>query len=441
MARLKSLKIKLDFSGKVLPNLELVLQKALPAKTRTLLSKIVKEAEKESLPIYLVGGFVRDLFLGQPSLDLDLVLEGDAIRFGNKLAQLFGGRLVPHKTFGTAVWWLPTGGPLAFIDLISARREHYAQPAALPQVVRAEIMADQFRRDFTINTLALGLNGLQAGRVLDPWGGRRDLKAGVLRTLHKLSFVDDPTRILRILRFASRLGFRIEAATQRQLKAALPKLALLSGERVRAELELVLKEKKRADILRSMQRLGVLRHVHPKLNFPAAAAALLDKADFENLRAKWELEEVPPADIGLVCWLFFFSSLDVDRISARLQFTASLQEAALAAAKLHSERNALQKLPISRLVLGLEKAPLLSIYVLFLSSKSNAFGKKLEKYASTWRYIYPLTNGNDLKKKGLRPGPAYKEILAQLRAARLDGEVHTSKQEAALLEQLLDEKR
>ncbi|MEX1248977.1 MAG: hypothetical protein WEA61_10900 [Anaerolineales bacterium] len=449
-----SLAVKLDRSGKILP--DAVLRKTLSSATRALVRAVVQEAEWQGAPIYLVGGFVRDLMLNQPSLDLDLVLEGSAIRLGRALEKRFGGRLLVHKAFGTAVWWLPRDQDLlrhlgmparkaaeavlpAFIDLISARSETYAKPAALPSVQFDGIRADQFRRDFTINTLALRLDGSSAGQLLDPWGGLRDLKAGLLRTLHPRSFSDDPTRILRILRFAGRLGFRVEPETLTQLKRNLAGLNLLSGERIRNELELILLEERRVGILRQLQRLGVLHQIHPTLRFITGTAASLERADFESPPAYWELATVSSADLGLVIWLMHLAPQDVADIARRVRFTAHLQAAARAASRLRQEHRALSRMPVSRLVARLEKEPQLAVYALFLVHERKVLGKSLQQYARAWRHVRTSITGSDLRKRGLPPGPEYKKILERLRAARLDGKVRTAKQEQTLLGQLLHE--
>jgi tRNA nucleotidyltransferase (CCA-adding enzyme) len=437
-------KVELDPSGRVLPGLDAVLAKALAPATRKLLLGAVAEANKQSAPLYLVGGFVRDLLLGRPSLDLDLVLEGDAISFGRRLAKRFGGKLVAHKDFGTAVWWLPgksKDGKPAFIDLISARSESYAQPAALPKVQRAELSADQYRRDFTINSLALGLNGLRAGRLLDPWGGLRDLNSRLIRTLHPQSFVDDPTRIFRAFRFAGRLEFRLEAATLRQLQAAMPNLKLLSGERLRNELELVLSEPGRVGILQALQFFGVFNQIDKQLRFAPKAAALLVNSGFKPPAESWGLEEVSIPRLGFVLWFMHLAPAYVERIATRLRFDAQLQATVVSAARLFQEASDLRSLPASKIVERLDQEPVLALYAVFLANKGSALGSKLESYIKKWRLIQPYSNGNTLRKKGLRPGPAYKIILAQLRAARLDGKVRTAKQEVVLLAQLLDEHR
>jgi len=453
------LKVKLDTSGRTQPSLAAILSRALSPAAWKLLQLIVTEAEQGGAAIYLVGGFVRDLLLGVPSLDLDLVFEGDAIRLGRTLCKRYGGRLVSHAPFGTAVWWLPADStvllrrlgsargagriqPLPeFIDLISARSESYVRPAALPAVQLADITADQYRRDFTINTLALRLDSSEAGRLLDPWQALPDLKAGILRTLHPRSFSDDPTRILRILRFVGRLRFKVEAKTQQQLKASLPGLALVSGERLRNELDLVLVEKQRIKILQSMQRLAVLRHIHPKLRFPAPAAGLLNRAGFKPAPDHWDLQGATVAELGYVFWFMQLAPNQVADLCERLRFNVNLKAATLSAARLRAAQARIRGLSPSRLVAHLEKEPPLAIYALYLANKNAPIGRLLESYAKKWRHVHPLTDGNLLRKKGLHPGPAYKLILSRLRAARLDGEVRTAKQESVLLEKLLDEHR
>jgi tRNA nucleotidyltransferase (CCA-adding enzyme) len=307
-------------------------------------------------------------------------------------------------------------------------------------VARAEISADQFRRDFTINTLALALNGLQSGRVLDPWGGARDLNSRLIRVLHPLSFVDDPTRIFRALRLAGRLEFRIETSTLHHLQAALPKLKLLSGERLRTELELVLAEPHRIEILQSLQFFGALAQIDKHLRFFPKAAALLDK-DNKPIPKSWGLDQVSPSQLGFVLWFMHLPAKVVDRIAATLRFDAALHAAVVGSSRLLAESDALRSLPPGRLVPRLEQEPLLSTYALFLLVRGTPLGKKLEKFARVWRHVQPLTDGHTLKTKGLRPGPPYTLILTRLRAARLDGKVRTAKQESALLEKLIHEHR
>ena len=229
----------------VLPDLDAVLRPGLSPASRALLKAIIRQAETQHTPIYLVGGFMRDLILGRPSPDLDLVFEGEAIHQGQALVKNFGGKLVVHRSFGTAVWWLPED-QAAFlrslkvkatkgdrlpksIDLITARRETYSRPAALPTVQFTDIAADQFRRDFTINTLALRLDGPQAGRLLDPWGAQQDLKAGLLASCTPGLFRMIPPAFCESCAWRAVWASRSKRAPCRNSNAACPRSAYFPG--------------------------------------------------------------------------------------------------------------------------------------------------------------------------------------------------------------------
>ena len=269
-----------------IPKAELIaaLQEAMPKDRKRLLDAVAEEAKSQNLPAYIVGGFVRDLILKRPSQDFDIVIEGDAIAFARHLASRFGGRVVKHERFGTAKWILsedlekittklnlsPSNHALNFpehLDLISARTEFYDHPAALPIVERSSIKMDLHRRDFTINTLALRLDGEHFGQIFDFWGGYNDLQAGLIRVLHALSFVDDATRMLRAVRFAERFDFRIEDRTLSLLHASLPLLDQLSGARIEHEFDLIFLEQKAPQIMRTLKEFGILRSIHPQLGW------------------------------------------------------------------------------------------------------------------------------------------------------------------------------
>jgi tRNA nucleotidyltransferase (CCA-adding enzyme) len=444
---------------KDVPNLWQDLKRKFPAATISLLDAVVQVSQAQGSAIYLVGGSVRDLLLNRPNLDLDLVLEGDAIRLGHMLVRKFGGHLVPHKTFGTAVWWLPQDQAKLFralrvpvkgkhrvrlpdfVDLITARRETYPHPAALPRVQFAGIHEDLFRRDVTINTLAIRLDGPAKGHLLDPWGGLRDLRGRRLRTLHPLSFSDDPTRILRILRLAPRLDFKVESGTLRQLKTYLPILDKVSAERVRTELELALLESTRIPASRLMQKFGVLKTIHPKLRISSAAEKALAALNLKSAPSAWDSKFFSVSDIGFILWLMHFSTADVAAISERLSFRAELRHAISSAVYLNSLKTKLPSMRPSRVVAALEKSPDMALYAFYLANRGNRIGRVLKTYAAKWRVVRPKTDGNRLKKLGLKPGPVYKRILEQLRSAKLDGEIRTPQQEDALLKRLLHEQR
>ena len=262
------------------------LEKALSPGRLTLLNKVIEVANSHNFPIYTVGGFVRDLLLERPSRDLDIVIEGDAIRIANELAHQFGGRVVSHRRFGTAKWQIKEiHGSLAkdlaisleeandlpeFLDLISARTEFYEHPTAMPTVENSSIKLDLHRRDFTINTLAIRLDRRHYGELIDHWGGLDDLRNKNIRVLHSLSFVDDPTRMLRAVRFEQRFDFHIEKRTLELMNEARPMLRQVSGDRLRHEFDLAFREANPARILTRMSELDLLTSIHKDLIWSAA---------------------------------------------------------------------------------------------------------------------------------------------------------------------------
>jgi tRNA nucleotidyltransferase (CCA-adding enzyme) len=226
---IKSLALQPRIAGR--QNLGNRLEAVLPVARFVLLKAVSQVAYKQRAALYIVGGFVRDLLLERPSLDFDLVVEGDAIQLARALVRQYGGRVTSHTRFGTAKWHLgalkedsafppdkiqlligqePASDLPESLDFVTARTEFYTHPTALPTVERGSIKLDLHRRDFTINTLALRLDGHHYGELHDYWGGLIDLRHGVVRVLHSLSFVDDPTRILRAVRFEQRFNFAID---------------------------------------------------------------------------------------------------------------------------------------------------------------------------------------------------------------------------------------
>jgi len=204
--------------------------------------KIVgKIADELKVPAYIVGGPVRDKLLGIANYDLDFVVESDGIKFAEALNKALKGKLTAYKAFGTATIELKEKR----IDIVTSRKETYNHPAAYPTVKPGKIKDDLFRRDFTINAMAIAVNKKGFGRLIDFYSGQKDLKKGLIRVLHDKSFMDDPTRIFRAVKFSVRFGFKIEPHTKKLIKEAV--LDGLLGEvnagRIRKEIELFLKEK------------------------------------------------------------------------------------------------------------------------------------------------------------------------------------------------------
>jgi tRNA nucleotidyltransferase (CCA-adding enzyme) len=425
------------------------LERALPQPRLELIKRVADQAAERQMAIYIVGGFVRDLLLDLPSLDFDIVVEGDAIALGKALGKKYGGRVTSHTRFGTAKWYVresefggkespmdPQASIPEFLDLISARTEFYEHPTALPTVERGSIKLDLHRRDFTINTLALRLDGNHYGELHDYWGGLADLERGLVRVLHSLSFVDDPTRLLRAVRYEQRYGFEIESRTRQLMEEAKPMLEKLSAERVRHELDRMLDEPNWYEMIDRLAELGLLNAIHPKLVAPSP--------DFSAPTDEGLASYPPPGMLPpnrTLAWLLWLSPVDpatIKTLSRRLRFPAALTRLLLAASTLRADLPALSDSLPSGWVDRLEDAPALAVYAVSLSAQGRT-KQALQDYLEKWRHIKPLTTGHDLKGLGLPPGPKYQNILRALRNAWLNGEIDSEKGEDALLERLLSQ--
>ena len=436
-----------------------MLAEAVPPARLALLRALTEEAGRVNLPIYVVGGFVRDLLLNRPSLDYDVVVEGDAIFFANQLAAHWGGRVVAHRRFGTAKWEIngvrekllaqldPDGQGASTqlpesLDLITARTEFYEQPAALPTVETSSIKMDLHRRDFTINTLALRLDGDHFGQIYDYWGGLSDLQKGQIRVLHALSFVDDATRLLRAVRFEQRFGFEIEPRTLGLMTESLPLLDKLTGARIRHEINLILAEPHAALMLQRLSGLGILTAIHPELPWDADLRASLELVQRTEADPAWAL----PAQldnlnlIQVLRWQVWLGNLPqsaIHSIASRLRFKSNLKKLLLATSRLIHALPELDQARPSQVVHLCADAPHLAIYAAHLSTQDEEIKALLWNYASQWAMVEPVTTGNDLKALGLPPSPAFSEILTALRDAWLDGKIHTPEQERALAKELV----
>lgn len=431
------------------------LTQILPPSRLTLLRALVSEADKINLPIYVVGGFVRDLLLGRPSLDFDIVVEGDAIFFARRLAERLGGSVLTHQRFGTAKWLIADIDPKMFndlpennhlpesLDLITARTEFYEQPAALPTVESSSIKMDLHRRDFTINTLALRLDGDHFGRIYDYWGGLNDLRKGHIRVLHALSFVDDATRLLRAVRFEKRFNFQIEPRTLALLDESLPLLNKLTGARIRHEINLILAEPKAALMVDRLAELGILKAIHPALPWDQTVKMNLQAIDTGQIDPIWGLhEEVDSLTLrqalSYMVWFGLLSEPTLRSISSRLRFKASLKKLLLATSMINQALPGLTDPKPSDVVHLCEKAPRLAIFAAHQLTDREDRRELLRMFVSRWHAVEPQTTGDDLRRMGLRPSPAYGQILTALRDAWLDGDIQTGQEEKELLASLIE---
>ncbi|MEO8395907.1 MAG: CBS domain-containing protein [Chloroflexota bacterium] len=416
-----------------------------------LIELVAQQARDQAVSLYLVGGLVRDLLLKRPNADIDFVIEGDAIRFAEGLQARIGGQVHSYRPFGTATWHL-AGATIGasdsgsdsrlpdHVDFASARSEFYEHPTALPTVYTSSIKRDLYRRDFTINTLAVQLSPAAAnGRILDEYGGIADLRAGLIRVLHSLSFVDDPTRILRAVRFERRLGFQIEPRTAQLIDTALPMLRRITGERVRNELTLLLSEPDPAGGFLLLQKRGILKAIHPAFVVPNELPERFERARTEH----WSDE---PSDLKTLYWCVMLANIPIPEIAAlciRLMFSKSIAEILIEIASIVVNMDSLTDpaaVP-SQIAGQLDGVGNLALHTIWLTI-DNTFSiprQRLWQYANEWRKMRPSTDGHLLRARGLIPGPCYTRILARLRAARLDGTVTTDAEESRLLDALITE--
>ncbi|HXU33227.1 MAG TPA: polya polymerase, partial [Thermoanaerobaculia bacterium] len=407
-----------------------LLARSIDPVTRETIDRIATVARAERVPVYLVGGFVRDLLLGRENRDLDLVVEGDGPAFAQSLGKALDAPVRVHEAFLTAVIRTPAGE----IDVATARSEFYRAPAVLPEVATSALRQDLYRRDFTVNTLAIRLGPEGPPELIDPFGGRHDLELGVLRVLHSLSFLDDPTRALRAVRLERRLGLHLAPETERLIGIALKEGAFgqLSGDRLRAELDLLLDEP--AVALPGLERLaalGVLGAIEPKLVHDRALApeaetrlrAALAAWDWYRLEGLAE----PAVDLAELLGLALAIDLPLDarrRLADRLALNGMPRARRLGVAEVVKdalaalEENA-RPSEVSAALAGLPGEELLLVFAATDESGRTWIRRDLAEL----RTIEPSIRGADLIAAGVPEGPALGSALRAVRSALQDGEL------------------
>lgn len=389
------------------------MQRTLSPAMQRWLQIAIEQAAAQQVALYLVGGPVRDAVLKQPVTDLDLVIEGDAWAVAEAFAAATNGRLTKHAAFRTAVVEIRADGEEHALDFVTARREVYPAPAALPEITPSHIADDLGRRDFTINTLALRLT-TSAVTLLDPFDGIGDLAARTIRVLHDASFRDDPTRILRAARFAARLRFEVAPETEALVTAALAEqmIARTSAQRILHELWLTLDEPQPEQALALLHTWGA---------FGQLGLAWSDRwrSAFAAARsASWP--DVSRQDVytGLLLW-----PLDA---AQRTLFAERYNLPTVARKLLHELagvplpdllRNDQSALELEQL---LQAYSIVTLRVLQLVAPPAA-AANIARYLNTIRPLPPLLSGADLRAAGVPPGPIYSRLLAELRAAQLAG--------------------
>ncbi len=410
-------------------NLSGKIKEQLPAELVGLMQTAGVIAGYQGQHLYLVGGVVRDLLLGQTNLDLDLVVEGNAINLAQQLANVVHAKITTHSRFKTAnLQWNKWS-----IDLTTARSESYDKPGALPKVKPGSLSDDLLRRDFTINTMAVRLNPNNFGKLIDLYGGTDDLTDKLIRILHEKSFTDDPTRIWRGLRYEQRLGFQLESNTLRLLKRDIPMLDTVSGDRIRHELELVLKEKRPETVLSRAGELKVLSKLHPDLK---GNGWLSDR--FEQAR-QLSPTGPPPAGFYLSLLAYPLDSEAVEQLISYLKLPGTLAQTLRDTSSLKTALESLAnpQLSPSNIYSALHGYSTTAITASSLASDSPVVRQHIRLFLNRLRYVKPALTGDDLQGMGINPGPKIKEVLGLLHQAKLDGKATSKQAEKNLVHQWL----
>ncbi|MFA6216342.1 MAG: hypothetical protein WDL87_01640 [Candidatus Omnitrophota bacterium] len=391
--------------------------------------------------VFLVGGFVRDLILGVKNFDVDIAVESDGIRFARALGSKIGAKVIAHRRFGTATLIIK---PHLKVDIATTRKEDYPYPGSLPEVRAGVLEDDLVRRDFTINSLAINISVRDFGVLIDVCGGKSDVMAGKIRVLHEQSFIDDPTRILRAIRFEQRYNFRIEPITLALLKGAAKQRILqrIQPQRLRDELILILKERFPLKPLKRIRDLRCLDFISPHLCLAPGTCRLISAIDKEvawfaanhNHRRHLDvwviylialLEHLGEAQVKSICEKFVFRKAEGKKILSFKQFRPQ-----------YFQMLRKPKVKPSRIYKLLEPLSYEEIILLRAKYKNKNFRQYLDEFISIHNEMRIAVSGHDLRGFGVSPGPAYQYIFKKVLEARLDGKLHTRHEELMFVRKL-----
>ncbi len=401
----------------------------LPRNSQELLRQAGRLADESGQDLYLVGGTVRDMLQGRSRMDIDLVLEGDGMRFARRLAKEIDGRLTPHQQFLTATVDLPEGNSL---DVATARSEAYAHPGALPDVAPASIDVDLARRDFTINAMAVSLNARSFGNLVDPFGGRTDLDKRLVRILHDRSFIDDPTRLFRAVRFEQRLRFKIERGTMKRFREAVSEgmIGNLSGPRLLEQLRLICVEAEPWLVFSRLEGLNALRAIHPNLASDAGLKTLVQ----EISQSRGFLSSTYDG-----WWILYLVALFRPRhaetlhgIVERLKPNRRLRRAIEDMSRWARVEQAIESGEIEtpadfcRRVRPISEDTMLFVT---LTHPDDGIRRRCESFYYHQRHLRLSIDGGTLKELGIPAGPVYGQILDEVLTMKINGEIETVEEE------------
>jgi len=420
----------------------------LPARYLSVLRQIGRLADERGVSVYLVGGVVRDLLLKREIWDLDLTVEGDGIAFARLVVGRYRAGLAVFERFATARLAFPDGLKM---DIATTRRESYAQPAVLPTVQPASIEEDLYRRDFTINAMAVQLNSRQFGRLLDVYGGQRDLHTRTIRVLHAGSFQDDPTRIFRAIRFEQRFGFHLERATLRLLVQAASRnlIQQLSGPRLQNEILLLFAERDPVRAVARLAQLKLLRFLHRRLRNTKNVKQVVTAVP--KALAWWAHRFQDSVIDGPIVYLMALSSESSPAVVAAIirRLALSREQAKNVSTggsrldrvlKRLTSKETVRPSQVYRLLEDLSDEALVLLLAKQHSVRHRVRLNLLKRYLVAFmknKAVKTALRGRDLQAMGLTPGPQYKTILGKLLDARIDGMVTTEAEEHAFVRKWL----
>jgi len=420
-----------ETEGRVQPgkSLALLLKEKFPDEIYSVLRLSGEIAASMGQRAYMVGGSVRDLLRGQKNYDIDIVIEGDGIAFAKELSGRLGAKLRTHERFGTAKL---IKGDLKF-DVATARTEYYESPAALPTVEVSSIKKDLYRRDFTINTLAVFLDPEDFGGLADFFGGQRDLREKTIRVLQNLSFVEDPTRAFRAVRFSERFGFKISKHTENLIRSTV-KMGLfdrLSGTRLYEELVLIFNEAEPPKILKRLSGYDLIRTIHPRLSFTDELASVLAGAHETLLWFDLSFTGEVPQKSAVYLMALLSGLKDAERGPAldRLSVPGRLKDAILKGVR--SGKDSLGVLPSGgpAEIYDVLSQQTLETVLYAMAVAPQGLKKEVAKYLLEWRKLRPALSGEELKAMGIPPGPVYSEILREILHEKLRGRLKSKEDE------------
>jgi tRNA nucleotidyltransferase (CCA-adding enzyme) len=431
--------------------------KKLPRELKKIVKQSAQVSRQTRMPAYLVGGCLRDLILGVDNFDLDITVEGDGIIFAQALAKKLSThkytakslrqgqeklmKLVVHERFRSATLILP--GHLK-VDIATTRQERYPACAVLPVVSPGSLKEDLRRRDFTINAMAVSLTVNKEQKIIDPFGGQEDLSSGIIRILHNLSFKDDPTRILRAIRFSQRFDFKIEPKTLVLLKEAIRDglLEKVNLHRIRDELILIFKERDSFRPIKKLADLGALSFISSKLKIGEPTRGFFSSLTKE---IAWFVKNFPARrqpDIWLVYLAAFLEPLPLAEIKMIIHGLGLSKGEAKRVVSYYQRREKIiyvlskKQVKPEKIFSLLEPLSYEAIILLSATSQNKYFKKHLINFLKIYNGMRLCVSGDDLCRLGVLPGPEYRKIFARLLVAKLNGKLKNRQSELDLINKL-----